>query len=384
MDAVHDARRLAILVLGCWLVLLAAACLPAQPASAPLVGGFLADNRPHELVFLDLSEPAEPERRADSRSITGALTIATVDDDRGPRVDTVEVRGTSARGDSLTLSADRFLGRPDATLTLARTGQDVTLSLPSDAGEPQSLPLGAATADEFNALLGAWAAEADVARRERASSLSRAADERRATADLDRALADVRTSTRRIADLAADARNAVIAEEVQLQSLAGFVLQLKRDAARDAESLDARCSVARFRRQNGDRTSLESAFAAQRSKLADPIERLETELSSGRRGVALARERRRQLDEAHVTASSEADLDAGAPPDEQRALEAHATAAEGTRRTLDTVRRTDGELRTRTGELLNEGRAILADTSNPDECKPRLPEPEALTPSPSP
>ena len=91
-----------------WLMI-AAACTPAASGRTPFAGTFLADNRPHELIYLDLAGAEQ--------SVTGAFTLVTVDEDLGTQLDTYDVRG-AGDGNTLTLAADRFLA--GASLAVAR------------------------------------------------------------------------------------------------------------------------------------------------------------------------------------------------------------------------------------------------------------------------
>ena len=365
------AARIGGLVAGFWLVLVAA-CAPASAARSPFAGTFLADNRPHEIIYLDLDGP--------ERSVTGALTLVTVDEDLGPQLDRYDVRGTGD-GNTLALAADRFLGRTDTTLTVARTGNRLTLVLPSFSGESVSLPLRPTSADELNELVVAWSAEHDAARRGRDAIAAREAAVTRQADELARALADVRTSTRRLGDLTAEARIALTDDQIQVQSLAGFVLQLKRDTAAREEPPEVRCSATRARRLAGDRVSLEGVFAAQRPKRSVAIDRLDMELATGRRRVAIARERLRLFEEALALAPSVPV--ALQPGDDARALEAYDAAAEAARRDVEGFKSSERELRSRSRELVAEGRAALDEAPDPNAagCRPAPAPPEEPPPA---
>ena len=383
-SAGHDraARRIGSVVAMLSLMLVAACASPSSGES-PFVGRFLADNRPHELIYLDLA-PAE-------RSLAGALTIVTIDEELGAQFDTFDVRGVgdlggagnlrgAADGTTLTLAADRFLGRADTTLTVARTGEDFTLALPSFTGDTVSLPLRSSSAENLNSLVGAWSAELDDAKHDRDAAVTQAAAVQRHADDLARALADVRTSTRRLRELTADARDALTEDQIGVQNLAGFVLQVKRDSAVDEDDLEARCSATRHRREAGDRASLEGVFAARRSRLSEALDRLETELVTGRRYAAIARDRMLLIDQARVPAPT-SPIDLAAPGDDVRALDAYTVAAETARRDHEALSSSDRELRSRSRDLVTEARGVLDAAPDAAECRPAIVVPDEPPPA---
>ena len=365
------AYRACALVAGLWLVFVSA-CAPASSARSPIVGTYLADNRPHELIYLDLV--------AVERSVTGAMTLVTMDEELGTQLDRFDMRGTGD-GNTVTLAADRFLGRADTTVTVARTGNRLTIVLPTFTGETVSLPLRPTSAEELNGLVGVWSAEQETARRRRDGIADQEAAVTRHADELARALADVRTRTRRLRDLSAEARTALSEDEIKVQSLAGFVLQLKRDGAITESDPGLRCSATRARRLAGDRTSLESVFASERPRLAEAVERLDAELATGRRRVAVARDRMRLVDEARAVAPA-VTVVAVQPGDDVRTLDAYEAGAETARRDLESFKASDQQFRSRSRDLVAEARAVLNEAPDPNaaDCNPPPVPPEEEPP----
>lgn len=111
-------------------------------------GTFIADSRPHEILYLALIQSKD--------TVSGSLIIVKPDGNGSIDSDTLPIRGTADR-DAITLTADGLFG--NLIINGKKEGRNIVLMFPINSGSISNLTLEPTTVNNYNVLLKQWQKE---------------------------------------------------------------------------------------------------------------------------------------------------------------------------------------------------------------------------------
>ena len=170
----------------------------------PFTGSYIANQRPHWLAFLSITQT--------DQHVRGFLTTTKPNSRGGTESETVAVEGITD-GDAVTLESKTLFNLSNVTLTGRISGNTLMLSFPTSSGDLATVSFRRASEDTFNQVLATWRQE-----------LKLAYDQRRrreaAAAERQQKINDARESARRLAALAGEleSSNAQILKRAQYQT----------------------------------------------------------------------------------------------------------------------------------------------------------------------